>query len=227
MKILFFSCILFFSYCRAAVAQHDSTAKPIQTSTIKVFLNGGLNFPYTEVPDPLIRPLFGISADFTLLPDLDLNLELNAGSMEAGTAGEMNVLGFTNNYIDVIATGRLRPFAIMKNPSGNKGLKILSGIFAGTGIGFISYQANPNPMPASPAWNPLDSTRRLDFYFPLEGGIILPVLSLKYDRHVFIQALYRVPFCFSDKLDGYDPLSEQNRKKDAFNSLRFGIGLDF
>lgn len=219
-----------FALCTSLYSQGQDTASVTDGGTankFKAFLNGGLSTPYTDVKDPALSPHLGLSAAYSVLPDLDINLELNKGWMKAGEPGVENTLGFTNSYVDVLLTARLSPFALIKNPSHNAALDLLSGIFVGTGIGFIAYNAEPNAMPIQPDWNPLDMQQQLDFFLPIEAGIAYPVARLPKGQRLFLQLHYRTHLCFSDKIDGYQPASAGNKKKDAFNTLSLGIGIDF
>lgn len=194
---------------------------------LQVFLNAGLNTPYTDVSETENSLQIGLSAVYAALPALHINFEVNKGWLKGGAPAESTEPGFTNSYVDFLLTARFRPLSLIKNEKDGMALKILSGIYIGTGVGLITYKAEANAVPTQPSWGAISADNRVDFFLPLEAGISFPVAQFNNNQKLYVQLNYRSHLCSSDNLDGYAPKGAQNKKKDAFNTLSIGIGLDF
>lgn len=194
---------------------------------VQVFLNGGMNFPYTDVSETDNNLQIGLGASYVALPSLHINVEVNKGWLKGGTPDVADKPGFKNSYVDFLFTARFHPLALVKNEKDGMALKVLSGIYIGTGAGLITYKATANAVPAQPSWGALSADNRVDFFLPLEAGISFPVAEFNNNQKFYVQLNYRSHLCSSDNLDGYAPKGKQNKKNDAFNTLSIGVGLDF
>lgn len=203
-----------------------SSTTPDDSPKFALSVNGGLTFSYTDVKPQKSSVIFGIGAAYFATRCLHVNVDAQKGWLKGGkeilTSG---LMGSDNSFFTVSATARFLPFSLMRNRT-NKVVSFLSGIYAGTGIGIISNSVESNTI-ISPDFGSLGNYSGVSFMIPIEGGINIPVAQFANKNRILINLNYRANLCLSDKIDGYVPIVEANKKNDAFNTLTAGIVFNF
>lgn len=189
-------------------------------------VNGGLTFSYTDVKPQKSSVIFGIGAAYFATRYLHVNVDVQKGWLKGGDEILVSgLMGSDNSFFTVSATARFMPFALSKNGA-NGIINFLGGIYAGAGIGIISNSVEANTI-ISPDFGSLGSYSGVSFMIPIEGGINIPVAHFAKNKRILINLNYRANLCLSDKIDGYVPIVEANKKNDAFNTLTAGIVFNF
>jgi hypothetical protein len=211
-----------------ASAQEDEKKESTEKQpAFGVSLNGGMTFAYTDVKPSGSSGLIGVGAQYYIMPFLSANLDLQKGGMKAGeeVAASNNEMGFTNSYFYGSLALRFYPVALVNNSNNNQALKILSGIYGGTGLGFLSNSVKANSI-SDATYGSIPDFKGSNLVVPIQAGITIPVAkvgTMRLDANLD----YRVNLCMSDKIDGYVPTVRANEKNDAFNQLTVGLMLNF
>jgi hypothetical protein len=219
----------------AAVAQQPSPAggragaeeQPAQPR-FGLSVNAGLIFSYTDVKPSKSAPVFGIGAGYFAAPYLHLHIDLQKGWLKGGEPVNdgLHLMGSDNSFIAATLTARFLPLGLLSSKDHNEALRIFSGLYAGTGLGFISNSVKSNSI-SSPDYGALGKYSGASAMLPIEAGIDIPVARLSGNKRLMINLNYRVNLCFSDKIDGYVPTVPANKKNDAFNALTAGLVFNF
>ena len=233
-KMLFLACLFPFAgwaQDMAASAVPDSNALnncTLDRGTLALSLNAGATFSYADVKPQQTSFVFGISAEYTATKYLYVNADVQKGWLKGGAPYKDNAVkpGFETNYYYLAVTARFLPLALLHNPQNSEALAYLSDIYVGLGIGGMSYKTDANKVAAG-NYGPLSMNEQFDFLFPVEAGFSVPVVRMKNNRQLFLNLNYRSNLCFTDKIDGYVPKTNANKKNDAFNTLMVGIGINF
>lgn len=216
------------TFAQEAGDDTDTVGETTKTSqsSFAVSVNGGLNFSYTDVKPSKSAITFGIGGTYMATPYLHVNLDLQKGWIKGGEFSDAatNTMGSDNSIFSVALTGRFLPLRLIRD--NNKALAFFSGLYGGTGLGLVSSSVKANVIP-SPDYGSLKEFSGATLMWPIEAGINLPVAKLKGGKSVLINLNYRINLCFSDKIDGYVPTVESNKKNDAYNSLTAGVVFAF
>lgn len=191
-------------------------------------VNAGLIFSYTDVKPSKSAPVFGVGAAYFATRYLHLNLDLQKGWLKGGepVADLSNLMGSDNSFFAVSLTARFMPLSLIDNKSNSEALNIFSGLYGGIGLGLVSNSVTSNTI-SSADYGALGDYSGVSAMLPIEAGINIPVAKLAGGKRLLINLNYRVNLCFSDKIDGYVPIVEANKKNDAFNALTAGLVLNF
>jgi len=201
----------------------ESTAEALPKFALS--LNGGATFSYTDVKPQKTGLTVGIGAAYFATPYLHANLDLQKGWLKGGEKIDVNnVMGSDNSYFSATITARFLPLGLIKNNTG--AMKYLSGIYGGVGVGILSNSVKSNKIISSD-YGSLGDYSGVSFMVPIEGGINIPVATLSSGSRILVNLNYRVNLCMSDKIDGYVPIVEANKKNDAFNALTAGVVFNF
>lgn len=206
----------------------DKPQEGVKPPKFGVSVNGGITFSYTDVKPSKTAAIFGIGGAYHALPYLDINLDLQKGWIKGGVpvAGTPNQMGSDNSFFTAVLTGRFMPLRLVNNKENNQALRILSGLYAGIGLGVISNSVKSNYISA-PDFGSIGKYEGASMMLPVEAGINIPVAYLANNKQILINLNYRAHLCFSDKIDGYIPTVNANKKNDAYNTLTAGIMLNF
>lgn len=228
--------LLNFTWVKFSTAQTTETAIADTTEAATAIpkwalsLNGGVTLPYTDVPDKSVSPVIGIGASYYATTFLHLNVDVQKGWLEGGANVNDNAsgnMGSKNSYFSASFTARFLPFGLLKNAQRKStGLNILSGFYGGVGIGLISNSVNSNAI-TSNDFGSLGKYSGTSFMLPIETGINIPVLLMTHNRRLLLNANVRANLCFSDKIDGYVPTVNANKKNDAFDTFTLGLVYNF
>lgn len=211
---------------KAQETAEESPAEQTATPKFALSLNGGATFSYTDVKPQKTGLTIGIGAAYFATPYLHVNLDLQKGWLKGGEKIDVTgIMGSDNSYFSATVTARFMPFALLKG-NNTPAMKILSGIYGGAGIGILSNSVKSNTI-ISPEFGSLGDYSGVSFMIPIEGGINIPVATLANNKRILINLNYRVNLCMSDKIDGYVPVVEANKKNDAYNALTAGIVFNF
>lgn len=209
----------------AVPAEPETTSASANMPKFALSLNGGLTFSYTDVKPQKTGLTIGVAGTYLATPYLHVNLDVQKGWLKGGEkVTETNIMSSDNSFITAAVTARFLPFGLMKSKSA--AVKFLSGIYGGVGVGFISNSVKAN-MIKSPEFGSLGSYSGLSLMVPIEGGINIPVAEMANNKRILINLNYRINLCMSDKIDGYVPIVDANKKNDAFNALTAGIVFNF
>lgn len=205
-----------------------SSSTPDNSPKFALSVNGGLSFSYTDVKPQKTAPVFGLGAAYFVKPYLHVNLDVQKGWLKGGEDISVSgLMGSDNSFFTAGVTLRFLPITLLRNQS-NKAINFLSGIYVGAGGGIISNSVKSNII-ISPEFGSLGDYSGVSFMVPIEGGINIPVAYFgnENDKRIMINLNYRANLCFSDKIDGYVPIVDANKKNDAFNTLTAGIVFNF
>lgn len=192
-----------------------------------ISLNGGLTFSYTDVKPSGHGVVLGLGATYFALPCLHINLDVQKGWLKSGdVSAASGIMGSENSFFSAGITGRFLPLTLIRNKDNNPVLKVLSGIYGGTGIGLISSSVKANQIIPS-EFGSLGSYSGLALMIPVEAGISIPLAQLAGNKTIGLNLNYRANLCMSDKIDGYVPIVSANKKNDAYNTLTAGVLLHF
>ncbi len=187
-------------------------------------VNAGLTFPFTDVKPQKTGLVVGLNGAFFATPYLHVNVDAQKGWLKGGEpVNASGVMGFENSYISGSLTVRFLPLGLLKN--NNKYLLFFSGIYGGVGAGYLNNTVKCNNI-KSTDYGSLGNYSGGNLMVPIEAGINLPVATMEKSR-ILINLNYRVNLCMSDKIDGYVPTVEANRKNDAFNTFTAGVVYNF
>lgn len=202
--------------------------KAATTAKFGVSLNGGLTFSYTDVKPSKSAPIIGVGGHYFATPYLSVNLDVQKGWVRGGEYSKpvTNIMGSDNSFISATLTARFSPVGLVKNTENNKAISFLSGIYGGTGLGFISSSVDANTGVSSDVGAIFDHSGA-SLLLPIEAGINIPVAKFAKNKGLMVNVNYRVNLCFSDKIDGYVPVVNANKDNDAFNSLTAGLVFNF
>ncbi|RYZ54588.1 MAG: hypothetical protein EOP49_04785 [Sphingobacteriales bacterium] len=196
-----------------------------ETPKFALSLNAGATFSYTDVKPSKTGITIGVAGAYYATPYLHINLDLQKGWIKGGEKIDVkNVMGSDNSYFAGSVAARFLPFGLAK--SNSNGMKFLKGIYGGAGIGLISTSVKANQVIAG-EFGALGDYSGMSLMIPIEGGINIPVAELANNKRIMINLNYRVNLCMSDKIDGYVPVVEANKKNDAFNALTAGVVFNF
>lgn len=188
-------------------------------------VNGGLTFSYTDVKPQKTGLLVGIGGAFHATPYLHVNLDAQKGWLKGGEKiNASNIMGSDNSFYTGTLTVRFLPLGLVNNS--NPALQFFSQVYAGVGAGFISNTVKSNNI-ISPDFGSLGNYSGFSFMVPIEAGINIPIATTENNKRWFINLNYRINLVMSDKIDGYVPIVEANKKNDAFNNLTAGIVFNF
>jgi hypothetical protein len=189
-------------------------------------VNAGLTFPYTDVKPQKTGLVVGVGAAFFATPYLHVNLDAQKGWLKGGDKiNASGIMGSENSYYSGALTVRFLPLMLMNN-SKNAALRFFGGLYGGVGAGIISNAVKSNTI-ISPEFGSLGGYTGISFMVPIEAGINIPIAKMANNNRLLFNLNYRVNLCMSDKIDGYVPLVEANRKNDAFNTLTAGFVFNF
>jgi hypothetical protein len=205
-----------------------SSTVPDKSPKFAISANGGLTFSYTDVKPQKTAAIFGLGAAYFATPYLHVNLDVQKGWLKGGNDISVSgLMGSDNSFFTAGVTVRFLPLTLLKNQS-NKAISFFSGVYVGAGGGIISNSVKSNTI-VSPDFGSLGDYSGVSFMVPVEGGINIPVAYLgnENNKRIMINLNYRANLCFSDKIDGYVPIVEANKKNDAFNTLTAGLVFNF
>jgi hypothetical protein len=205
-----------------------SGTTPDNSPKFALSINGGLAFSYTDVKPQKSAPVFGLGAAYFAKPYLHINLDVQKGWLKGGEEIALSgLMGSDNSFFTAGVTVRFLPLTLLSNQY-NKAINFLSGIYVGAGGGIISNSVKSNAI-ISPDYGSLGDYSGVSFMVPIEGGINIPIAYFgnQNDKRIMINLNYRANLCFSDKIDGYVPIVDANKKNDAFNTLTAGLVFNF
>ncbi|PSK94602.1 outer membrane beta-barrel protein [Taibaiella chishuiensis] len=208
-----------------------AVAKPAYAPVFGVSVGGGMTFAFTDVKESKSAPVFGAGIQYTPLPWLGINLDLQYGTLKAGdrSKAEVSNMEFKNNYFYGALTGRVYPLRLLPEPMA---ARYLGGLYAGVGLGFISSKPEAFATTANGAGLVTDADG-MQIVLPVELGYNLPLAHLDKSQAAYSKSLlslnigYRHNFAFSDKLDGYTPTWPSNKNKDAFSTIFVALVYNF
>jgi len=192
-------------------------------------LNAGVAMPFTDVKDKSVTPVFGVGAAYFITPYFHLNLDLQKGWLRGGddidnTSG---LMGTKNSYYTASLMGRFLPFGLRKDADNEDArMNPLMGLYGGIGIGITGNSVQSNAIVSSD-FGSIGDYSGVAFMMPVEVGINIPVALLAKSRRLMVNANVRTNLCFSDKIDGYIPVVEGNKKNDAFDIFTLGLVYNF
>lgn len=242
-KSIFIFMLLNFALVKLSTAQshedaiEDTSEEVVADTTATVAapkwalsLNAGVTLPYTDVPDKSVSPVIGIGASYYITTFLHANIDVQKGWLKSGADVNDNGtgnMGSKNSYFSASLTARFLPFGLLKNAQKKSvGLNILSGFYGGVGIGFITNSINSNAI-ISNDYGSIGKYSGTSLMLPIETGINIPVLLMTHNRRLLLNANVRANLCFSDKIDGYIPTVNANKKNDAFDTFTLGLVYNF
>ncbi|MFA6057036.1 MAG: hypothetical protein WC756_02470 [Taibaiella sp.] len=205
-----------------------SNTTPDNSPKIALSVNGGLAFSYTDVKPQKSAPIFGLGVAYFAKPYLHINLDVQKGWLKGGEDISVSgLMGSDNSFFTAGVTLRFLPLTLLSHQY-NKTINFFSGIYVGAGGGIISNSVKSNTI-ISPDYGSLGDYSGVSFMVPIEGGINIPVayFGSQNGKRIMINLNYRANLCFSDKIDGYVPIVEANKKNDAFNTLTAGVVFNF
>jgi hypothetical protein len=194
-----------------------------------VSFNAGIAIPYTDVKDKGTAPVIGIGAAYFATPYLHIHLDVQKGWLKGGGSigNGSDVMGTDNSYFTTSITACFLPLGLMNDAQNkSKGLDLLSGIYGGIGLGFISNSVSSNDV-TTVEYGSIGSYKGVSLMMPIEAGINIPVLLMTKNRRLLVNANVRTNLCFSDKIDGYVPIVPSNKKNDAFDTFTLGLVYNF
>lgn len=203
--------------------------KKVSSPEWALSLNAGVAMPFTDVKEKSVAPVFGIGAAYFVTPYFHLNLDLQKGWLKGGddinnTSG---LMGTKNSYYSVSLMGRFLPFGLRKDADNeNARMNPLTGLYGGIGLGIVGNSVQSNAIVSSD-FGSIGDYSGVAFMMPIEVGINVPVALLAKNRRLMVNANVRTNLCFSDKIDGYVPVVDGNKKNDAFDTFTLGLVYNF
>lgn len=227
MNKIKYNAILLLTFLSTAVNAQDmvSSSGQVEPPRFALSVNGGVTFSYTDVKPQKNGLVIGVGGAFFATPYLHANLDVQKGWLKGGEKiNASGLMGSDNSFYSGTLTARFLPICLIKYNT-NAALRFFSGIYGGAGVGFISNTVKSNTI-ISPDFGSLGNYSGFSFMVPIEAGINIPLAQMDHSR-VLLNLNYRVNLCMSDKIDGYVPVVEANKKNDAFNTLTAGIVYNF
>lgn len=208
-------------------AQEDPLITPKEYVAVSV--SGGLAFPHVDFrnSESKFRPAFGVGVHYFSSRFLQLALDFQKGMLKGGVAEDRSGVktGFENSYMAFAFCIRFAPLGLIENKDKDKVLQMLSDIYIGTGIGYISSDVTVNQV-TQREYGALPFYKGGDLMIPIELGFDLPLFRKK--RNILLLNLnLRSNFCFTDEIDGYVPTVEANHFNDAYSALTCGLIYKF
>jgi hypothetical protein len=202
-----------------------SSSGQVESPRFALSINGGLTFSYTDVKPQKTGLIVGVGGAFFATPYLHVNLDVQKGWLKGGDKiNTSGIMGSDNSFYSGTVTARFLPLCLIKY-NHNAAVQFFSGVYVGAGVGFISNTVKSNTI-ISPDFGSLGNYSGFNFMVPIEAGINIPLAQMMHSR-VLLNLNYRANLCMSDKIDGYVPIVEANKKNDAFNTLTAGIVYNF
>lgn len=196
---------------------------------VAISLSGGLAFPHVDFrnSDSKFRPVAGIGIHYFSSKFLQLTADFQKGMLKGGVAEDRSGVktGFENSYMAFAFSIRFAPLGLLENKDKDKVLQMLSDIYIGTGVGYISSDVKVNQI-TQREYGSLPFYNGGDLMIPIELGFSLPVYKKRLNV-LLINVNLRSSFCFSDEIDGYVPTVEANRWNDAYSTLTCGLIYKF
>lgn len=199
------------------------------TEQMGISLGGGYAFSHTDFSwtNTIPSPVFGVGLHYFSLSFLQIGLDGQMGWLKGGKPlnNESAQTGFEDRFTALCLSFRFFPGALADNPGGDKVLQALSGIYAGSGLGYLHNDGKANPMPQA-VYGAMNDYKNSVLYIPLELGINIPLA--RQNKNLFLLNLnFRAGLCLSDEVDGYVPTVTANRHNDAFSTLTAGVIYKF
>ncbi|WP_118952685.1 outer membrane beta-barrel protein [Taibaiella helva] len=199
------------------------------TEQLGVSLGGGYAFGHTDFAwtNTIPSPVFGVGLHYFSLSFLQIGLDGQVGWLKGGKSGEAESAqtGFKDRFTVLCLSFRFFPGALADNPGRDKVLQALSGIYAGSGLGYLHNDGKANPMPLA-IYGSKNNYKNSTLYIPLELGVNIPLARQK--KNLFLLNLnFRAGLCLSDEVDGYVPTVTANQHNDAFSTLTAGVIYKF
>jgi hypothetical protein len=226
-KIRYNAILLLVTLASTAVHAQNMISSSVQEAPPKFALsvNAGVTFSYTDVKPQKNALVVGVGGAFFATPYLHVNLDVQKGWLKGGEKiNASGIMGSDNSFYSGTLTARFLPLCLIKYNT-NAAIHFFSGVYGGVGVGYMSNTVKSN-MIISPDYGSLGNYSGGNLMIPIEAGINIPLTQMAHSR-VLLNLNYRVNLCMSDKIDGYVPIVEANKKNDAYNTLTAGIVYNF
>lgn len=200
--------------------------KSKRNNLYNVFAEAGYNRPYTDVQSPQNGKIVGLGVSYSPISYVQVVANFQIGRLKEGKAKKpYPLMNYYNKYSYVSTVARLAPLKIFKRPD-EPFVKFLD---AYVGMGAALIFSNVNAAPISEAnYGYIDNYKGAGLLIPFEIGYTLPIYTLGNKQQFSVNVNYRNHFIsFTDKLDGYKPIVEANKKNDIYNQLTFGVVYSF
>lgn len=199
--------------------------KSKRNNLYNIFAEAGYNRPYTDVNSPQNGKVVGIGVSYSPISYVQIAASFQIGRLKEGKAKKpYPLMNYYNKYSYISAVARLAPLKIFKRP--DEGFVKFLDTYVGMGAALIFSNVNAAPIKEA-NYGYIDNYKGAGFLIPFEIGYTLPVYTLKNKQQFALNVNYRNHISFTDKLDGYKPIVDANKKNDLYNQLTFGVVYSF
>ena len=200
--------------------------------TAQVFLPGfsaglqvGATQGFTDVTDADVNPSFGATVQYNVTSFSFATVEYSMGNL---SRKELDLYGksFTNNFKRITATANVGLGQLL-NPDSRVAHYFIYNVYVGSGIGVImSDIAEPNALTTDEFG--VITYQGTDFAIPVNIGFNFKVGSYLYpDSPLNFTVNLQHNFGLTEMLDGYNPTNSDNKTKDSFTTVNFGVKFNF
>ncbi|RQO30705.1 hypothetical protein DBR32_08220 [Taibaiella sp. KBW10] len=191
-----------------------------------VGLHGGAAISRTDATPNGTNAVYGLNGQYDALRYLSIRLNAVHGTLSGGDKAVPANMYYENNFYQADLNLKFYPVGIMKQSRTETSLYYLSKIYAGVGIGVLNNNTKIHNVVAD-VFNYKGNYKGTDYVVPVEFGIDIPLSRVFSDKGLSLNLNYRINYCGSDKVDGYDPNLASNKSKDVYNAATLGISYKF
>lgn len=181
----------------------------------------GLTQPFTDVVQSDVNPNFGASVQYNATTFTFINAEFSNGKF-ARKDVDKHGKSYSNSSNRISATANVSLGQFLR-PKRNEAHQLLYNIYAGTGAGVIMSNISEPNMVTFDGQGGV-TYKGSDFIVPINLGLNFRSGGTMYNQSpLFFNVNLQHNFTFTEMLDGYNPANADNKTKDSFTTLNFGI----
>lgn len=225
-----FSSLLFLlASCSIAFAQEQIV---IPENKYKIEFNSGITLPYSDVQNTEPGMIVALGGSYFPYRFLGFGMVFQQGRLQEGYYNVSKLgMAYRDKFFSAGIGLEFHPFLLLKQK--NTKIEKFLDLYAGIGIGGIysnvrsekvSEYLNAGTIPYYQGLN-LIIPLELGYTFPIYTYYNIPVYTEVHRKRVMFQANFKYNLSTSDKLDGYMPITANNKKNDGF--LQFTIGIAY
>lgn len=196
------------------------------TAQFGVGIHGGAAISRTDATPNGTSAIFGINGQYDALRYLSVRLNAVRGTLTGGDKDVQTNMYYENGFYQADINLKFFPVGILKQSRTESSLYYLSKIYAGVGIGVLKSNTKIHNLTLD-VFRYKGNYKGTDYVVPVEFGIDIPLGKLFSDKGLSLNLNYRINYCGSDKIDGYDPDLVSNKSKDVYNAATVGISYRF
>lgn len=188
-------------------------------------LHAGATQAFTDVTQSDVNVSYGAALQYNIGSFSFFNTEYSMGRL---SRVELDRYGksYANNYKRVTATANISLGQFL-DPDPQTAHYFIYNIYAGTGLGIIWTDiSEPNAL--TPDNFGGITYKGMALTLPVNLGVNFKLLAFIYaDSPISYNLNLQHNFAFTEMLDGYDPANSDNKMKDSFSTVNFGLKYNF